>query len=225
MASTLVAIEQMAKHYARDNSLDIDTASSIGLAITNRIYRSLVAAFPWPEFRQTLPTTSTPTVSGTESYEWEFSTTVGSGEFIDVRSVEVGSNASNTDMLLVIPAPTERAWSEAGKAANGQPVYYMRSNVTGEARINFRPVPGYNTGVIQATGTVEPYVLASGGTTGFALLATDDVLSMLIAADWLMHDGQEEAAGTLLKSAQQLLGSIWGKESVTSEILFNIIGA
>jgi len=222
MATTLVSIEQLAQHYARDDSLDIDTAASIGLAVTNKIYRGLISAFTWPEFLQTLAPTSSPTVSGTEEYAWAFASAV---KMLDVRSVEVGSDASNTDMLLVLPAPTERLWNEAAKATNGQPVYYMRKNDSGTEKIFLRPIPGYGSATIQATGIIEPTALANGGSTTFDLLSADDAFALLIAADWLFHDMKAESASVLVQSAQKILSSIWGKESVTEEILFNIIGA
>jgi hypothetical protein len=222
MTTTLIEIQKLARHYARNNSLDIDDAASTGLAVTNKIYRGLISAFTWPEFLQTLPTTSTPTVSGTEAYAWAFASAV---KMLDVRSVEVGSDASNTEMVLVMPAPTERQWNEAAKAKNGQPVYYMRKNDGGTEKIFLRPVPGYSTGIIQATGVIEPTALANGGSTGFDLLSTDDAFALLIAADWLAHDMDSAHAAVLVRSAQKILSSIWGKENVTEEILSNIIGA
>ena len=81
MATTLANLENLVRHYSRDNDLDIDTAGSVALSVTNKIYRSLAAGFPWPEFTKTLPLVSTSDATVTmadavEKYIWKFETDV-----------------------------------------------------------------------------------------------------------------------------------------------------
>lgn len=220
MTATLTEIEALVQHYTRNKSRDIDS-SATPLAVTNKIYRSLVASFPWPEFKTTV-NLSTSTTSGTEEYAWSFAT---SEKFLNVTSIEVGSDASDTQFLLMIPPTTERIWSEAGKAANGQPVYYSRKYISGSNVIALRPIPSYTAATIKVTGIYEPTALTEGGSTNFILTSADDALALLIAADWNIHDGFPDLVSANMSNAEILLKSIWGNEMVTREILYNLLGA
>jgi hypothetical protein len=214
MSATVATIQSLVRHYSRDNSLDIST-SAAALAVTNRIYRTLAAMFPWPELIETVSLGNMAT--GTEAYAW-------SKDFLDVQAVEA-QNLSN-EYCLLVPPPSQTAWNEAGKSGSGMPVYYMRKYDAAEY-IYLRPIPGslIDEKALRVTGVIEPTALASSAsTTRFTLSSADDAFAMMIAADWNIHDGAYDLARVNADNAVRSLQQIWDKESITSQILYKILG-
>ena len=236
MATSLANLEKLVRHYARDDSLDIDTASSTALMVTNKVYRGLAAAFPWPEFLVTKKAWATTTayaatVIGQEKYKWIFesqpvsATSIAHAYFTDVKAVEI----RETDPILLTMPSTERDWNLAKGASTAiaQPRMYKREYDTANTRdaISLRPLPSTADWSINVTGVKEPTVLTNGSTTEFLTASADDALALLIAADWNTHDMNSELAAVNLQNAQRILQTIWSKEQVTKEVLEKIIGA
>ena len=216
MAKTLENIQIGARFNARSDELVISTG--YGLATFNSIYRKVCKALPWPELRYTQ--TATTSVSGQAQYTW-----VTASVYMDVVSVEVGSDASDTAMNLMIPPHSEHEWNEAAKDSSGVPVYYKRFSSALNNMIEFRPTLDYSSATIRATGTVQPTELSLvSDTTVFLTSTADDVLEYVIAAEFLMSVGNSKQAEFNIATATKALRDIFGDELVPAELIKNIIG-
>jgi hypothetical protein len=219
MAKTLAQIETLTRFFARDETLSL--TNTTGLIISNTLYRSLAASFKWTEFRQVHDLT-TATTSGTGVYTWAFS---GTPVFRDVTAVEVGSDASDTTFVLLIPAPSETVWAEVRNDANSIPAYYQRLNSAGTDQIELRPIPAYTSATIKVTGIIQPAEFTAGSsTTEFLQSTVDDALAHIIAASFSFRDGFEQLGAANIQAATSMLQSVLKGESVTTEIVRNIAG-
>ena len=145
--------------------------------------------------------------------------------FADAVAIEVGASAATDAALnLMIPPPTETEWNEAGKDSDGVPVYYVRNDVAGTAKVEFRPAPNYDDANIQVTGYEEPDELnKSGDVTRFIMSVADDILSRLIAADHHFKGSDVNKGRYQLSQATDDIKMIFNEELVPSELTMNII--
>lgn len=236
MAKTLTEIETAVKDITQDNKVVLN--ASYGLKMTNRVYRSLVAKFPWPEQTRTAALTSA-TVADQESYAW---TGTSFPVFLDVRTVEVntpsdtapttssavfGSNTltdpTGSSYKAIPEAPNEFEWNLAGRLpAQKTPRYHRR--LYGSANsVSFRPIPSTSGYAIRITGITEPTELtASAGTTIFIQSSADDALEHLISAAWLFKYGDAQRANLETQRAADILNTIFTKENITVEDIKDI---
>jgi len=141
MTRTLTNIQTSVRYFGRDDSIDLTTDPL--LTVSNTIYRSLAAAFDWPEMHRRAVLTSE-TVADQESYQWtgeDFPT------FLDVKSVEIKSlsfdSPTTSSSVFGVSAlteatarytwkniyqpPNEFEWDEAGRRSSvDTPMYYRR---------------------------------------------------------------------------------------------------
>jgi len=221
MAKFWSEIQVGVRHNARDDSIDLTTDP--GLARANSIYRKLALALPWPELRIT--TASAEVTAATGVYNWPTSSV-----FTDVVALEIqGASSASASRNLLISPESEYEWNLAAKQVNTIPVYYVRKAVSGTDSFELRPVPSYDvTEGVQITGYTEPS--AYDGTTPaanptvFLQKTADDVLELLIAADWLAQQGDPNFATFQIQQATQILQRMFGKELVPAEIVSGIAG-
>lgn len=206
MASTLTNIEVLAQHEARDNNLDV-TAAGVYIANTNKIYRKFCGEFDWPEFYITIALTAT-LATGTEEYAWAFS---GTPIFYRETAVEAESVASSGVYVLLDEPPNEAAWNMFSSGMSGVSKFYRRRDNSGD-KIAIRPVPSstQNGGAVKVTGYIEPTALANGSsTTEFLNASSDDAFAHLLAANWLMHDGNPQYAQAQISDAYQIVKNMF----------------
>ena len=234
MAKTLREIEAAVKDITQDDKVVLGV--SYGLKMFNRVYRSLIARFPWPEQYRSFALTAS-TVADQESYAW---TGTSFPVYIDVRSVEVNtpSDAAPTTSSAIfgtstltsptgssyknIPeAPSEFEWNLVGRlAAQQTPRYYKRINDGGTQKVSFRPIPSTSGYAIKVTGVVEPTELTvSTGTTIFLQSTADDVLAHMIASAWLTKYTNNDQARIELERAAELMNQIFKTAEITAEEL------
>ena len=220
MAKFWSEVQVGVRQNARDDSIDLSVDP--GLARANSIYRKLAVAIPWSELRVT--TSSAEVTAATGTYDWP-TTSI----FIDVVSMEIRSSSTASRNLLISPA-SENDWNLAAKQVNTVPVYYVRKTASsGTDSVELRPIPSYDvTEGIQITGYIEPTEYdgstPAANPTVFLQKTADDVLELLIAADWLSQQGSEQFAVFQIQQATQILQRMFGKELVPAELVSSIAG-
>jgi len=233
MTKKLTSIQKQVQFNARDDSLDLTTATN--LAIVNEVYRELANMFEWPEFFFTGTLTAT-TLEDTEEYAW---TGTGFPTFMDVKTVEIESPSHDPDTVdddvfntstvtaatsrstwkLIHKPPNEMEWNLAGRRTSVvTPLYYRRNDDGTNNKISFRPTPSTEGYAIQVTGMGEPTALTGGtSTTEFITNAADDAFAHMIAVAFAARDGMNDIAQLNQQKAMNILSIMFSKEQVTEE--------
>lgn len=237
MAKTLREIETAVKDITQDNKVVLSV--SYGLKMFNRIYRSLVAKYPWPEQTRTAALTSS-TVADQESYAW---TGTSFPTFLDVRTVEMltpsdaapttssdvfGSSTltspTGTSYKVIPVAPNEFEWNLAGRLPAQQTPRWHKRLYGSANSVSFRPIPSTSGYAIRITGITEPTELtAAAGTTIFIQSSADDALEHLIAAAWLFKFKNNDQANLETQRAADILNTIFVNEQITTEDIQDMI--
>jgi hypothetical protein len=208
----LSEIETLAGHSARA-SLTLSTGA--GLVTYNRIYRLVCAYLPWPELRQSNTSLATTSTAGVvdSTYTWP-----GTALFLTLEAMQMqdGNNLDNYKMMF--NPPDHLTWALAENEERMAVPSYWRGKAAdgGIDQIEFRPKPLYAGKTIRMTGIMEPEEAVNGNSaTVFKTAAADDVLSYIIAADFLDVDGFPEFADRQISKARQLLVKMFGEEAAT----------
>lgn len=240
MAKTIREIEAAVRDITQDNKVTLSV--SYGLKMFNRIYRALIAKFPWPEQTETAALTSN-TVASQESYAW---TGASFPTFLDLRTVEMltpsdaapttssdvfGSSTltspTGTSYKVIPVAPSEFEWNLAGRLPAQQTPRYYKRIYDSANKISFRPIPSTSGYAIRVTGISEPTELTTAigatGTTIFLQSSADDALEHLIAAAWLFKYKNNDQGNLETQRAADILNTIFVKEQITAEDLKDII--
>lgn len=160
-----------------------------GLEMVNMIYREMVSSAKWPEFRETY-TVVAATTSGTEQYTWASA----APDFNGPVEIEVGSDASDSNFVLLLSPGSDEEWNNALLMKDFIPKYYRRYHDGTDEKIEVRPAPNYSSASIRATGQIEPTALTvPGSSTEFIQTTADDALSKLIASNMLLRTQPELA--------------------------------
>lgn len=215
MAQTVTNIQTKVRWEIRDEAYDL--TDTTGLAVFNMIYRRLASFLPWPELLRS--DTSLTTTSGTEDYTWP-----SSPIFIDVLSVEIQNPEADMRYCTIAPVQTFSEMTvERGKKKDF-PLVYMRAHDGSNHVLRLAPTPDTSSLTVRITGIIEPTEVTSGtDTTIFLNRSSDDVLSLLIAADVSSKRGMEDRSQMLILRASELLSVLSGKE-ITPYELKSLVG-
>jgi hypothetical protein len=232
MAKTLEEIQTLTRFYSRDDSLTLTDTDN--LSVTNQLYRELISLVPWPEFTRKA-ILSSQTVADQEEYEW---TGTSFPIFMDVDYIEVlslsydkdttDSDVFNTSTItsatsrytykMIHPPPNEWEWNLAGRRGSvDQPLWYKRLYNSAN-KVALRPTPsvsGYN---IRVVGKVEPTELTLlADVTEFISNYSDEAFSHILAATFSAKNGFPDIAQLNTGKANNILRSIFGDETITTE--------
>jgi len=203
---SLSDIETNAEH---PNRASLTLSSGVGLVAFNRIYRTMAAALPWPELRESNSDIST--TAGIATYDWP-----EGAQFLTLEAVEIQDGDDLDKYKLVFQPPDTLEWNLAAHEENeAVPSYYLGKVAAsgGQHEFELRPAPKNDSKTVRMTGIPEPEEAVDGDSvTVFKLAAADDVLAYLIAADFLDRDGITSFADRQLGKAKQLIVRMFGEE-------------
>jgi hypothetical protein len=214
MAKTITQIQNDAsKFLARDVNLDF-TSASTGLAVANRVYRKFAAMWDWPELNRKDITLATVTLQ--EAYS---GTAIAS--YRDITLVEVQDDRDSDKYIPVGAANSLPRWVRAGYEAPGFPDLYRLENSAGVNKLALRPVPStaQTANVIRVTGQITPAEVTKSSTTFCRNDLGNDVLALMIAAEYQMKRGQKSHGQELLTQAGELMQRIRGDEIIPAELV------
>lgn len=218
MAQTLGTIQTAAAYYARDTGLDLTTANSQGLAISNQVYRDVAALLSPSELNRT--DTSLTTTADTEEYTWP-----SSPIFIDVTSIEVQDPTNELKFARIDPVVSNDDWTDYRNGKSCFPRVYKRAHNGSNNVIQLAPKPKTAGLTIRITGIVEPTAFSgTSSTTVFLSNIVDDAISILIAASFSSKRAQPQRSAELVNLASRKLSAVAGREIQPSEIQAMMIG-
>lgn len=235
MAKTLSNIQVAVQAITGNDKVNL--TSDLGLSSSNRIYRKLAGAYPWPEFYKRMALNSGSAIVTVADQE-EYALQVEAGNttrFVNITSVEIQSTAydvttfgsaifgvdtfgtgSGSTWKMIEQPPNELEWNLAGRLDSEAVPRYYRLVYNSGLKIAFRPTPSTADQAIRVCGIVEPTEFSSGSsTTEFHLATADDALEYLIAADWSTRNNVD--GRSYVSEAKQLLEKIWGSTPVVQE--------
>lgn len=205
MSKSVTELQSGVQRHARDDNISLITTE--GFEITNRVYRALQAAWPWPELRRQNTSLSTDTTLG-GVLPWPPEFTV-----MNIRQLEI-QDGDGGDKYKPIPlSESELSWSLNGQKADvSVPSEYRRSSdATGNFQLELRPAPLYGSKTIRITGILEHTLSSADSKTIFHQLSADDAFELLLAVDFLTVDGEAtELAAVNQGKADQLLQRLFG---------------
>lgn len=193
--------------------------SGDGLLLARRMYRALVAAFPWPERRITTPLAET-TTAKTGTYEWPITP-----RYVDVRAFEMQDGNDQNRWKRIPPVASERIWNNQGNVPSQvMPLSHLLFQDVDTLKVELRPAPSLTGQSMRVVGIAEPPTLVNGNSkTIFRTETGDDVFELLLAAETLSVDGFDQFAGQRLGQATGLLQTLFGKDRVPAEAVAQLV--
>lgn len=212
---TLELINEGVKRHGKDDGIDLTTAD--GLLNSNRIVRAMAARLKWPELRRVNTELKTTITASIFNFPKSFFA-------VNILSVQIQDSEDSNKYKTIHSPITEADWerAELENPATVPQYYQLFGAGDGVIQIEFRSAPK-EAKTVRFTGIVEPEFQDKNSTSPFRMDLADDILEMLIAADYLEFEGPNQFSDRLLRRSDLLLQSIFANETIPSEVPSQII--